>query len=120
MRHFFYCIVLQELLSLSYEFHVTVNKKRREPNRPKFGSPSHQLPRSPNGIPCHNVMIRVNTKLGKILSYKISDIDLFNTSLSLVNLSEEIYSNPKCKANGYCRIHASYTRDIISFYVNVK
>ena len=31
MRHFFYCIVLQELLSLSYEFHVTVNKKEGSP-----------------------------------------------------------------------------------------
>lgn len=61
-------------------------------------------------------MIRVNAKLGKILSCKISDIDLFNTSLSLVDLSEEICSNPKCKAKGYCRMHASYTRDIISFY----
>ena len=61
-------------------------------------------------------MIRVNAKLGKIISCKISDIDLFNASLSLVDLSEEICSNPKCQAKGCCRMHASYTRDIISFY----
>ena len=61
-------------------------------------------------------MIRVNAKVGKILSCKISDIDLFNASLSLVDLSEEICSNPECKAKGCCRAHASYTRDIISFY----
>ena len=61
-------------------------------------------------------MIRVNAKIGKILSCKISDIDLFNASLSLVDLSEEICSNPECKAKGCCRAHASYTRDIISFY----
>lgn len=61
-------------------------------------------------------MIRVNAKIGKILSCKISDIDLFNASLSLVDLSEEICSNPECRAKGCCRAHASYTRDIISFY----
>lgn len=61
-------------------------------------------------------MIRVNAKLGKILSCKISDIDLFNTSLSLVDLSDEICSNPRCQAKGCCRMHASYSRDLISFY----
>ena len=115
-RHFFYCIVLQKLLSLSYKFYVTVNKKEGSLPDQSLALLPLKKPRTPFGIPCHTVMIRVNAKLGKIISCKISDIDLFNASLSLVDLSEEICSNPKCHAKGCCRMHASYTRDIISFY----